>query len=130
MATNNGNGALSPTQGRSLREYDEKLQALRKENFNLKLRVYFLEEKSPNNGSNKNGSMDAKQNIDLKVENESLRKELHEKQELLKQAASAMSSLEENANKLRETISELNQKNKQLQVSLIGESLVVLNGMN
>lgn len=126
MAANNGNGALSPTQGRSLREYDEKLQALRKENFNLKLRVYFLEEKSPNNGSNKNASTDAKQNIDLKVENESLRKDLHEKQELLKQAASAMSSLEENGNKLRETISDLNQKNQQLQVSVKLTALIIL----
>lgn len=34
------------TEGRSLREFDEKLKSLRKENFNLKLRIFFLEERS------------------------------------------------------------------------------------
>jgi hypothetical protein len=31
--------------GRSLREFDETVRELRKENFNLKLRIYFLEER-------------------------------------------------------------------------------------
>lgn len=31
--------------GRSVKEYDEQLTALKKENFNLKLRIYFLEER-------------------------------------------------------------------------------------
>lgn len=72
-----GNGALSPSQGRSLREYDEKLRVLQKENFNLKLRLFFLEEKSPTGASGNavNGAVKApsedelrfKQNIDLKV---------------------------------------------------------------
>lgn len=106
-------GALSPTQGRSLREYDEKFQALRKENFNLKLRVYFLEEKSPT-------SLESKQNIDFKIEIEVLRKELQEKQELLLQAAHAMSMLEDSSKKLSEIhaaeMSEVNKRNDELQV--------------
>lgn len=108
-------GALSPTQGRSLREYDEKFQALRKENFNLKLRVYFLEEKSST-------SLETKQNIDFKIELEVLRKEVQEKQELLLQAAQAMSMLEDSSKKLREThaaeIAELKHQNDQLQVMI------------
>lgn len=66
-------GNTSPGQGRSLRDYDEKLHALQKENFNLKLRLFFLEEKSPTTvgggGSTKNSEDDTlfKQNVDLKV---------------------------------------------------------------
>lgn len=69
-----GNGALSPSHGLSLREFDEKLKALQKENFNLKFRVYFLETSlggNPgSNGPNKAALDDdslLKQNIDLKV---------------------------------------------------------------
>lgn len=69
-----GNGALSPSHGLSLREFDEKLKALQKENFNLKFRVYFLETSlggnSTTNGPNKAVLDDdslLKQNIDLKV---------------------------------------------------------------
>lgn len=80
--TNGGAMPLSPSQGRSLREYDEKLRALQKENFNLKLRLFFLDEKPPGttasnavnnggtNGSSKSIGDDEtlfKQNIDLKV---------------------------------------------------------------
>lgn len=63
---------------------------------------------------------EAKQNIDLKVEIEGLRKELQEKQELLLQAAQAMGLLEDSAKKLREThageVAELNKQNEDLQV--------------
>lgn len=108
-------GALSPTQGRSLREYDEKFQALRKENFNLKLRVYFLEEKLPTTGTS-----ETKQIIDLKIEIEVLRKELQEKQELLLQAAQAMSVVDRSAKEKCEAhaaeLSELNKKNEELEV--------------
>lgn len=66
------------TQGRSLREVEEQIAALRKENFNLKLRIYFLEEKPASmiakSSSLGNSCMNLetidsinKQNIDLKV---------------------------------------------------------------
>lgn len=41
-------GSTSPaTQGRSVREFEEQMATLRKENFNLKLRLYFIEESIP-----------------------------------------------------------------------------------
>lgn len=54
--------------GRSLREFEEQMATLRKENFNLKLRIYFLEEK-PSSSSTSNVPAEAtqKQLIDLKV---------------------------------------------------------------
>lgn len=60
-------GSTSPGQGRSIREHDEQLNALRKENFNLKLRIYFMEEK--NSASNLPDSSESlfKENVDLKV---------------------------------------------------------------
>jgi Centrosomin N-terminal motif 1 len=59
----------SPAQGgRSLREFEEQMAALRKENFNLKLRIYFLEEKpTSSNAVENNNDLVNKQNIDLKV---------------------------------------------------------------
>ena len=46
-----GGGGLHPglaggtSSGKTVREYDESFRELRKENFNLKLRIYFLEER-------------------------------------------------------------------------------------
>lgn len=57
----------SPAQGRSLREFEEQMAALRKENFNLKLRIYFLEEKPSSNSMMESGDTIHKLNIDLKV---------------------------------------------------------------
>jgi centrosomin len=59
-------GSQASPQGRSLREYEEQMTALRKENFNLKLRIYFLEEKSSGGISSDHDTI-MKQNIDLKV---------------------------------------------------------------
>ncbi|XP_065076108.1 centrosomin isoform X2 [Ochlerotatus camptorhynchus] len=133
----------SPGPGRSLREHEEQMSALRKENFNLKLRIYFLEENAgikagtPGNisggsGGNNTGighgsSTDGtgaqenlfKQNIDLKVEVESLRKDLQEKQDLLYQAAKAMEMMEEGQRKVehhhREVISDMEHRIEMLQ---------------
>lgn len=134
----------SPGPGRSLREHEEQMSALRKENFNLKLRIYFLEENAgikagaPGNisggsggnctgighGSPTDGAVVAqeslfKQNIDLKVEVESLRKDLQEKQDLLYQAAKAMEMMEEGQRKVeqhhREVISDMEHRIEMLQ---------------
>ena len=40
-----GVGSTGAGGGRSIREFDETVRELRKENFNLKLRIYFLEER-------------------------------------------------------------------------------------
>ncbi|GJQ69842.1 putative centrosomin N-terminal motif 1 [Trypoxylus dichotomus] len=83
-----------PFRGRSIKEIDELMTNLRKENFNLKLRIYFLEERMGTNFSlDKENAI--KKNIELKVEVESLKKELIEKQELLCQAVKAMELDEE-----------------------------------
>lgn len=82
MSIENGlfsNGSnVAHSEGQSLREFDEKLQSLQKENFNLKLRIFFLEERketlSQNGGVNSshatvkgNDEDVSKYNIDLKV---------------------------------------------------------------
>ncbi|KAG5667763.1 hypothetical protein PVAND_015733 [Polypedilum vanderplanki] len=110
----------SPAQGRSLREFEDQLAALRKENFNLKLRIYFLEEKpassTPKTNTMLNSSIETinKENIDLKVENESLRKEVEEKQELLCQASKAMEMMEnqhkKESNEAQMIVDDLNHK--------------------
>ncbi len=41
----NVGGGGSASVGKTMREYDENLRDLKKENFNLKLRIYFLEER-------------------------------------------------------------------------------------
>lgn len=56
----------SPALGRSLREFEEQMAGLRKDNFNLKLRIYFLEEKPSTSAVECKPDMN-KQNIDLKV---------------------------------------------------------------
>lgn len=59
----------SPTgtmRGRSVKEFEEQLTTLRKENFNLKLRIYFLEERMGTN-FNLDKENAVKQNIELLV---------------------------------------------------------------
>lgn len=60
-------GNTSPGQGRSIREHDEQLNALRKENFNLKLRIYFMEEKNASTNLPQTSESLSKENVDLKV---------------------------------------------------------------
>uniref|UniRef100_A0A182Q894 Centrosomin N-terminal motif 1 domain-containing protein n=1 Tax=Anopheles farauti TaxID=69004 RepID=A0A182Q894_9DIPT len=123
-------GHGSPVQVRSLRDNEEEISALRKANFNLKLRIYFLEGKlgivtdrdthvglGVTGSSSSNTSGDGnylKQNIDLKVEVESLRQDLLEKQNLLCQAAKAIEVLEEGHRKAdeahREMVNDLNNR--------------------
>uniref|UniRef100_A0A1B0ARS6 Centrosomin N-terminal motif 1 domain-containing protein n=1 Tax=Glossina palpalis gambiensis TaxID=67801 RepID=A0A1B0ARS6_9MUSC len=111
-------GNTSPAvQGRSVREFEEQMANLRKENFNLKLRLYFIEESTPgyqqvNTPEGQETLM--KQLIDAKVEIEILRKEVQEKQEILKEAAQAMNQMEkiqkDTEGKYQEIIEELQQK--------------------
>lgn len=56
--------------GRTMKEYEDQLEALKKENFNLKLRIYFLEERMGITSADENA---IKKNIELKV---SIRSEL------------------------------------------------------
>ncbi|XP_001360950.3 centrosomin isoform X1 [Drosophila pseudoobscura] len=82
--------------GRSMRNVEEQMSTLRKENFNLKLRLYFMEESQlGHQRTNNSGESLSKQLIDTKIEVEVLRKTVEEKTELLKDAARAISMHEE-----------------------------------
>ncbi|XP_060773421.1 myomegalin isoform X2 [Neoarius graeffei] len=73
-------------QTHSLREFEKHLNDLKKENFSLKLRIYFLEEKIQGKFED-GGSEDVhRKNIELKVEVESLKQELLERQQQLDKA--------------------------------------------
>lgn len=58
---------MSPSQIRTMKDYEEQLGSLRKENFNLKLKVYFLEERLDASNSPSSQEDILKKNIELKV---------------------------------------------------------------
>ncbi|XP_071384816.1 myomegalin, partial [Centroberyx affinis] len=95
-----------PVQMHSLREFEQHLNDLKKENFSLKLRIYFLEEKIQQKFE-ESGDDVHKRNIELKVEVESLKKELEEKQQFLDKALSTAESLSnQNEAELQRRLSE------------------------
>lgn len=55
------------TGGRTIKDYEDQLGALQKENFQLKLRIYFLEEKMGILGLGTADENAVKKNIELKV---------------------------------------------------------------
>lgn len=59
---NPGSGTAGP--GRTMKEYEDKLCTLQKENFNLKIRIYFLEERMGITSADEDA---IKKNIELKV---------------------------------------------------------------
>ncbi|XP_050361782.1 centrosomin isoform X2 [Nymphalis io] len=84
---------VTTASGISMKQYEEQLNGLRKENFHLKLRIYFLEEKL---GSGAPPAVQGllEHNVRLQVEVEELRRQLTDKQELLAAAAEAIDVLE------------------------------------
>ncbi|CAG9567025.1 unnamed protein product [Danaus chrysippus] len=84
---------VTTASGVSMKQYEEQLNGLRKENFHLKLRIYFLEEKL---GSGAPPAVQGllEHNVRLQVEVEELRRQLSDKQELLAAAAEAIDVLE------------------------------------
>ncbi|XP_057377130.1 centrosomin-like [Daphnia carinata] len=91
---NRSSGKSSPLRGRCVKEYEEQLQQLQHENFNLKLRVFLLEERVGKALGRTDAADIIKNNIELKVENETLKKSLAEKCQLLSQASGAIEELE------------------------------------
>lgn len=57
-------GGNGPGVGRTMKDYEDQLATLQKENFQLKLRIYFLEEKMHTSSGNEDA---VKMNIQLKV---------------------------------------------------------------
>ncbi|XP_044727228.1 centrosomin isoform X2 [Chrysoperla carnea] len=97
-------GKTSPMRIQSVKEYEEQLNTLMKENFNLKLRIFFLEEKMGRILSGPKDMEEAvKQNIELNVENETIRKELKDNKILLSQALKALELIEQEQNKTEVT---------------------------
>lgn len=82
-------------QGYSVRQSEEALNLLEKENFNLKLKLFFLENKHGVSRSYTHLESYEKEYFDLFTENESLKKDLKEKQEIMKNALNAIEMLEE-----------------------------------
>uniref|UniRef100_A0AAZ3S4V6 Myomegalin-like n=1 Tax=Oncorhynchus tshawytscha TaxID=74940 RepID=A0AAZ3S4V6_ONCTS len=74
------------------RTLSQHLNDLKKENFSLKLRIYFLEERILQKYEDTSDHV-YRTNIELKVEVESLKQELQEKQDLLDKALSTAESL-------------------------------------
>lgn len=103
---------MSQRGGFCVKEYEEQLANLQKENFNLKLRVYFLEKNSSHVPEDAESM--ARENMELKITRETLEKELHDKQEMLIQASKALDLLEESKNdqehRLDEVISKMQEK--------------------
>uniref|UniRef100_F7EDZ0 CDK5 regulatory subunit-associated protein 2 n=1 Tax=Ornithorhynchus anatinus TaxID=9258 RepID=F7EDZ0_ORNAN len=86
--------AGSPTRARNMRDYENQITDLKKENFNLKLRIYFLEERMQQKFDGPTEDI-YKINIELKVELESLKRELQKREHLLIKASKAVESLTE-----------------------------------
>uniref|UniRef100_A0A3P9JI35 Centrosomin N-terminal motif 1 domain-containing protein n=1 Tax=Oryzias latipes TaxID=8090 RepID=A0A3P9JI35_ORYLA len=79
-------------QPHTLKQFEQHLNDLKKENFSLKLRIYFLEERIQQKFEESSEDV-YRTNIELKVEVESLKKELQEKQEHLDKALKTTESL-------------------------------------
>nr|XP_043899674.1 myomegalin isoform X5 [Solea senegalensis] len=99
----------------SLREFEQHLNDLKKENFSLKLRIYFLEEKIQQKFEESSDDVH-KRNIELKVEVESLKKELEDKQQILDQALLTADSLSnQNEAELQRRLAERQQEISHMQ---------------
>uniref|UniRef100_A0A8C2P537 CDK5 regulatory subunit-associated protein 2 n=1 Tax=Capra hircus TaxID=9925 RepID=A0A8C2P537_CAPHI len=81
-------GPVSPTRARNMKDFENQIAELKKENFNLKLRIYFLEESLQRERGGRSERA-CKTNIELKVEVESLKRELQERERLLIQDVKA-----------------------------------------
>ncbi|KAJ4925826.1 hypothetical protein JOQ06_008012 [Pogonophryne albipinna] len=83
---------MSPIKALTMKDYENQITALKKENFNLKLRIYFMEERMQQKCDDSTEDI-FKTNIELKVELESMKRDLAEKHELLVSASKALESL-------------------------------------
>ncbi|KAJ3598445.1 hypothetical protein NHX12_001955 [Muraenolepis orangiensis] len=83
---------MTPITLLTMKDYENQIAALKKENFNLKLRIYFMEERMQQKCDDSTEDV-FRTNIELKVELESMKREMAEKQELLVSASKALESL-------------------------------------
>ncbi|KAK4299923.1 hypothetical protein Pmani_027845 [Petrolisthes manimaculis] len=112
-------GKVSPLRGRTMKEYEEQLAALKKENFALKLRIYFLEESVDKKGQKEDKEQLYRTNIELKVETEALKQEVYDKQQLVREASLALASLDQQYQSQLEAATHLHhQETIQLQATI------------
>ncbi|CAG5116709.1 unnamed protein product, partial [Candidula unifasciata] len=88
--------------GYTMKEYDQLISDLKKENFSLKLRIYYMEERLQQTFGD--GHDVLKMNVQLQTEIDSLKQELIDKQVLIQKAAFAIESLTADRGKEEETI--------------------------
>ncbi|XP_036185728.1 CDK5 regulatory subunit-associated protein 2 isoform X4 [Myotis myotis] len=98
---------------------------LKKENFNLKLRIYFLEERMQQEFHGPTEHI-YKTNIELKVEVESLKRELQEREQLLIKASKAVESLAEGGGSEVRRVKEDAQKKVQQVEDLLTKRILLL----
>ncbi|KAM4876951.1 CDK5 regulatory subunit-associated protein 2 isoform 3-T3 [Thomomys bottae] len=130
-----GNGGLpkvseekvSPTRARNMKDFENQITELKKENFNLKLRIYFLEERMQQEFDGPTEQV-YKTNIELKVEVESLKRELHEREKLLIKASKAVESLAEGGGSEIQRVKEDAQKKVQQVEDLLTRRIRLLEG--
>ncbi|XP_020629264.1 CDK5 regulatory subunit-associated protein 2-like [Orbicella faveolata] len=108
----NQDGSGSP-QTKTMKDYEYQISELKKENFGLKLRIYFLEERVNQNGDVPEDIFKA--NIELKVTVEKLKKELVERQELLVKASNAVEALAQHSDtQIRQLTEEHNEELREI----------------
>ncbi|XP_065829400.1 trichohyalin-like isoform X2 [Oscarella lobularis] len=92
LAAQEGPGSSSPGQILMLVEQQRKYDALRRENFELKLRLYYLSQELERHGGNADSidERDLQMNVDLQLVVNRLKDELKVKEELLMKAKRAM----------------------------------------
>ncbi|CAM9578501.1 unnamed protein product [Lampetra fluviatilis] len=112
-----GGTQISPTRARTMKDYEQQIAELKKENFSLKLRIYFLEERVQEGCDGATEDV-YRTNIELKVEVESLKRDLREKQNLLVKASNAVETL---AGSREAEISRLHQQARQEMQQLHGQ---------
>nr|XP_036308615.1 myomegalin-like isoform X15 [Pipistrellus kuhlii] len=81
-----------PVQTQALRDFEKHLNDLKKENFSLKLRIYFLEERMQQKYEASREDI-YRRNIELKVEVESLKRELQDKKQHLDKTCADVENL-------------------------------------
>ncbi|XP_010169896.1 CDK5 regulatory subunit-associated protein 2 [Antrostomus carolinensis] len=95
-----------------MKDYENQISDLKKENFNLKLRIYFLEERMQQKFDGPTEEIH-KINIELKVEVESLKRDLQEREKLLIKASKAVESLAQGGDAEVQRVKEEAQKKMQ-----------------
>nr|XP_055207783.1 CDK5 regulatory subunit-associated protein 2 isoform X8 [Gorilla gorilla gorilla] len=116
---------VSPTRARNMKDFENQITELKKENFNLKLRIYFLEERMQQEFHGPTEHI-YKTNIELKVEVESLKRELQEREQLLIKASKAVESLAEAGGSEIQRVKEDARKKVQQVEDLLTERILLL----